>query len=496
MKYPRGSFVVFKKQTEGRCTNINPRNNPITSENVHSIAAELGVKVDESEVEVFSFLLAAAHDTFEELSALPDYHPETDTKTFPRRSVHPGIEDPSLGFPWSYRCDIKSQGPDSEDGSRAPPKTSLKLLSGQNVVVKDNICVAEIPQNNGTDAILPWIPQSDASVVRRILEAGGRIVGTATCEALSCATVSNTAAAGPIYNPLAKGYSAGGSSSGVAALVGRRQDSEEMADEALDIHMGLGADQGGSIRVPAAFCGLVGLKATHGLIPYTGVGNCEPTLDHVGPICRTVWDTALMLEAIAGSDDIDDRQVGAQRHGEIQYSSDLKAWYEKAIAKDCNRPLEGMRAGVIMEGSSAPFMKDEMKDELIRVVKQFEQLGAIVEDVSVPGHVTGRALWMAVCRQSLTSVALGNPAGRRGYYPVGLQERILPWNQEKWDKLPPGMRNEFINGIYEKNAFPTLYGKCMNMTTKCKLTPSLHISGRQVLTFYSNTRVRSAFQEL
>lgn len=113
-------------------------------------------------------------------------------------------------------------------------------------------------------------------------------------------------------------------------------------------------------------------------------------------------------------------------------------------------------------------MKKEMKDEIEGAGQQLRRLGAAVEEISMPGHVTGRALWMAICRQSLTSISLGNPTGRRGYYPVGFQEQMMPWTQEKWDKLPAGMRNEFINGVYEKNNYPHLYGKCMNLALKRK----------------------------
>lgn len=424
----------------------------------------MGFTVDEGEVDTFRVLLAAAHDTFEELSALPDYSPAVETAEFPRRNVRRGSVDAKLGAAWSYRMSIQREGdPGHEETSPAS-----HLLAGMNIVVKDNICVAGIPQHNGSDALRPWTPEADATVITRILEAGGRLVGTATCEALSCATVSNTAAAGAIYNPWAHGYSAGGSSSGVAALVGSQHPLEDDGVK-LDVHMGIGADQGGSIRVPAAFCGLVGLKATHGLIPYTGVVSCEAVMDHVGPMCRTVWDTALILEAIAGRDFVDDRQVGTQLHGAIPYSSRLKDWHQAASAEYGDKPLTGKRIALIKEAIDAPFMTADMKGEVKGVCQQFSSLGASVEEVSLPWHVTGRSLWMAVCRQSLMSIALGNPAGRRGYYPIGFQETMIPWTQEKWDKLPAGMRNEFINGVYEQNNYPTLYAKCMNLTLKRRI---------------------------
>ncbi|KAH8684074.1 amidase signature domain-containing protein [Ilyonectria robusta] len=368
--------------------------NPITDSDVRNIAAKLGFHVEDAEVEPLRLLLTAAHDTFKELSKLEDYNPPLDRQRF-SSSKHPT---------WLT------------DGTSWLP---------MNIVVKDNICVADIRQQNGTDALPSWVPESDATVVTRILECGGRIVGTATCEALSCAT--------------AKGYSAGGSSSGVAGLVGRRKFIEDKG-ERIDVDMGMGADQGGSIRVPAAFCGLVGLKATHGLIPYTGVISCEPVLDHVGPICKTVWDTALLLEAIAGRDGLDDRQSGAHDVGEVPYSTNLDTWYNEATKLHGSKQLSGLKVAILTETIDAPFVTAAMEDEVRAVAGQLEQLGASVEQISMPSHATARSLWMG--------------------------QTLIPWTQSKWDKLPAGMRNEFINGAYEADKYPSLYQKCMNLTIK------------------------------
>jgi len=160
------------------------------------------------------------------------------------------------------------------------------LLVGKTFCLKDNICVAGIPQVNGTEMVSPWIPESDATVVSRILEAGGEIIGTATCENMSHSPSSNTSSTGAVHNPYAEGYSAGGSSSGVGALVGSPKNL---------VGMGIGADQGGSIRIPAAMSGAVGLKPTHGLVPYTGIVSSEAVMDHVGPICKNVMDVAVLL---------------------------------------------------------------------------------------------------------------------------------------------------------------------------------------------------------
>ena len=129
-----------------------------------------------------------------------------------------------------------------------------------------------VPMMNGSATMEGYIPEIDATLVTRILDAGGEIAGKAHCEAFCISGGSHTNVTGPVHNPWRQGYSAGGSSSGSAALVA-----------AGEVDMALGGDQAGSIRIPAAYCGIVGLKATHGLVPYTGIMPIEVTIDHTGP---------------------------------------------------------------------------------------------------------------------------------------------------------------------------------------------------------------------
>src|SRR3979409_104383 len=130
------------------------------------------------------------------------------------------------------------------------------LLSGKKVAIKDNICVSGVPMMNGSVLLEGYVPELDATVVTRILEAGGTIAGKAACEDLCFSGASHTSALGVIRNPHNTAHSAGGSSGGSAALVA-----------AGDVPMALGGDQGGSIRTPSSWCGIYGLKPTWGLVP-------------------------------------------------------------------------------------------------------------------------------------------------------------------------------------------------------------------------------------
>ena len=174
-------------------------------------------------------------------------------------------------------------------------------LKGRKVALKDTICLAGVPMMNGASVLEGYVPEVDATVATRLLDAGAEIVGKTVCEYFSASGGCVTATTGPVVNPRRPGYSAGGSSSGSAAVVANGE-----------VDMAMGGDQAGSIRVPAAYCGVVGLKPTFGLVPYTGIMGLDSTIDHIGPMTETVADNALFLETLAGPDGYDARQRGVR----------------------------------------------------------------------------------------------------------------------------------------------------------------------------------------
>src|SRR6202162_2195957 len=184
-------------------------------------------------------------------------------------------------------------------------KTNIKtgregLLSGKKVAIKDNICVAGVPMMNGSALLEGYVPELDAPVVTRILEAGGTIAGKAACEDLCFSGASHTCATGVIRNPHNPAHSAGGSSGGSAALVA-----------AGEVPMALGGAQGGSIRTPSSWCGIYGLKPTWGLVPTTGSMPISYSVDHCGPMGASVEDVAPLLTVIAGHDGWDTRTISS-----------------------------------------------------------------------------------------------------------------------------------------------------------------------------------------
>ncbi len=253
---------------------------PPTLDDLARIAASFSLSLSPQDLESFRGLIVGMLPSYARLDELTE--PTLPVK-YPRSpGYRPQPEDNPLGA-WYWRTEII--------GAPSGP------LTGKTVAIKDNVCVAGVPMMNGSSVLEGYVPEIDATVVTRILDAGGTILGKAVCEHLCVSGGSHTSDTGPVRNPYDPTRMTGGSSSGSAALV---------ATGAVDL--AIGGDQGGSIRMPSCWCGICGLKPTYGLVPYTGIFPIELTIDHTGPMARTVADVALLLEVIAGPDGLDPRQ--------------------------------------------------------------------------------------------------------------------------------------------------------------------------------------------
>jgi amidase len=308
-------------------------------------------------------------------------------------------------------------------------------LAGRRVAVKDNIAVAGVPMMNGSRAIEGFIPRRDATVVTRLLDAGATIAGKAVCEDLCFSGGSHTSRTGPVRNPWDRSRTAGGSSSGSAALVASGQ-----ADLAL------GGDQGGSIRIPSSFCGTVGHKPTHGLVPYTGAFPIENTLDHLGPITATVRDAALMLGVLAGPDGLDPRQRAAAP------PLDLSA---------LDAGVAGLRVGVLAEGFGVPGLSQPAVDEAVRAaIGTLAAAGAAVSEASIPWHRDAMAVWNVIATDGVvTQMVDGNGFGMNwpGRYDPDLIARYARGRREHADELPETVKATMFAGRYAIDSYHGRY---------------------------------------
>src|SRR5208283_4688517 len=248
-------------------------------------------------------------------------------------------------------------------------------LKGKRVGVKDSVCVAGIPASGGSSVLKGHVAASDATIVSRMLDEGAEIVATLNMDDFALSGDGRTSAYGPTLNPNNPEYCSGGSSSGSGAA---------LYYDWIDIT--IGTDQGGSIRIPASWSGTAGIKPTYALVPYTGVMSIDPSLDHVGPMARTVRDVALMLEVIAGKDPLDPRQqdVPVERYTE-----------------SLDKGVRGLRLGLLREGFENPGAESDVNDAVRAAVARLEKQGAIVEQVSIPEHRDAADLLFAIVPEGM-----------------------------------------------------------------------------------------------
>src|SRR5713101_7429098 len=347
---------------------------------------------------------------------------------YPRTTGHrPGGEENKLNA-WYWKCSIKG----------AP----TGKLAGRKFAIKDNVCVAGIPMKNDTAVLEGYIPDIDATVVARILDAGGEIAGKAVCESLCFSGGSHTSDPMPVHNPHKRGYSAGGSSSGSGALVA-----------AGEVDMAIGGDQGGSIRIPACWCGIAGHKPTYGLVPYTGVFPIELTLDHTGPMARTARDAAQLLEVLAGADGLDPRQPAGLR--------------TEAYTKQLTGHARGLRVGIVKEGFGWPNSEPDVDAMVREAAQRLTRAGATVSELSIPLHRDGIHIWNAIAVEGATELMVaGNSMGTnwKGHYTTSLLDFYGRSRRVRANDLSETVKLVILLGQYMQDNYQgRYYAKAQNL---------------------------------
>jgi amidase len=337
---------------------------PPTREQVTAYAARHHLGLTEAEADQMIAAVSASLDLYTRVEELDEpVVPLRHTYRDPGHAPLAG-EDPYNAF--IRLCEVRG----APDGP----------LAGRTLGVKDCIAVAGVPMTNGGRRTPVAVPTEDAVVVERLLDAGVVVTGKTNLEDLALG-LGEGSAFGAARNPLNPAFATGGSSSGSAAAVA-----------AGLVDLALGADEGGSVRIPAAWCGLVGMKATHGLVPSYGLTYMDHTVDHIGPITKTVADNALMLEVMAGSDWRDPQWVRA---------TPTSGEYAAAAGVG----VEGLRIGVITEALEAAGCTPDVLAAFQAAQKLLADLGAVVTDVSIPLWSDTRAVGMVALGMGLYGMA-------------------------------------------------------------------------------------------
>ena len=397
-----------------------------TPEQIREAAREMGLSLTDADVESYIGLLRPNVAAYNVVDAMPDNLPPV---KYPRTpGSRPRPEDNKHNA-WYVKTTVNG--------------AARGKLKGKTIALKDNIMLAGVPMMNGAATLEGYVPDIDATVVHRILDAGGTIAGKAHCEFYCLSGGSHTNATGPVHNPHKMGYSAGGSSSGSAVLVALGE-----------VDMALGGDQGGSIRMPSSFCGTYGMKPTHGLVPYTGIMPIEIYVDHTGPMTANVADNALLLEVIAGTDDYDPRQYNVKTHP-----------YTKMLEGG----VKDMKIGVVTEGFQQANAEKDVNDKVRAAAKKFEALGATVSEVSIPWHLLAPAIWMPIGVEGLTQTMMygdGYGVSRPDLYVTSLMDFHRNW-RNRANELSETTKLMTLFGTYVRKYYGSrYYGKAMNI---CRL---------------------------
>ncbi|MDL5363671.1 amidase [Halalkalicoccus sp. NIPERK01] len=398
-----------------------------TPEEIDAAAERHHMDLSDEEREDFAAVISETLAGYERLDELPDYRPAVEY-THRDPGYRPGPSEDSLNA-FVTKCEVRG----ADDGP----------LAGYEVGLKDTVNVAGVEMTLGSKLFEGYVPSTDATIVTRLLDAGATITGKLNMEDMAFSGSGELSATGPVLNPRDSAYVAGGSSSGSAAAVG---------SGAVDV--AIGGDQGGSIRIPASWSGIVGHKPTHGLVPYTGIAGLGRSFDHAGPMCSTVEDCARVLDVIAGKDDLDPRQGAVPTED-----------YVGALSDD----PEDVIVGVLEEGFGHETSEGAVDEAVGDALDGFERAGATVRDLSVPMHLDGLAIWTAIATEETTATVDAECVGHygNGFYDVQMADAFGRARRAQADDYLTTLKLTLVLGQYLADEHRgRYYAKAQNLGRK------------------------------
>ncbi len=313
-------------------------------------------------------------------------------------------------------------------------------LAGVPVALKDNLCTTGIPTTCSSKILDGWKPPYDATVVGRLRAAGAIAVGKTNLDEFAMGSSTENSAFGPTKNPHDTTRVPGGSSGGSAAAVA-----------AGFAPIALGSDTGGSIRQPAAFCGIVGAKPTYGAVSRYGLVAFASSLDQIGPFAADVADAALLLEVISGHDPMDSTSIPEP---------------PLVLSDQLDRGVDGLRVGVVKELLDAEGIAPDVLARTKAAMEALESAGAKVEEVSVPAVIYGLSAYYLIAPAEASSNLARYDGVRYGL-------RVdAPTTGEMYDRtrtagFGPEVERRIMLGTYALSAgyYDAFYGKAQKVRT-------------------------------
>ncbi len=315
--------------------------------------------------------------------------------------------------------------------SRRSAGGALGLLAGLPVAVKDLLCTKGQPTTCASKMLEEFVPTYDATVIEKLDSADAIVIGKTNMDEFAMGGSTENSALGQTKNPWDTSRVPGGSSGGAAACVAAK-----MAP------LSLGSDTGGSIRQPASFCGVTGLKPTYGRVSRYGLVAFASSLDQIGPLASSVEDTALLLQAIAGSDERD-----------ATCAPNEVPEYTATVAK----PLEGLKLGIVKE-HFAEGLDSEVGDCVTAAIDVYKALGASVVDIELPHSKYGIATYYIIAPSEASGNLARYDGAHYGYRtsdtsPVeGEGPLVTMYRRSRSEALGPEVKRRIMLGTYALSA--------------------------------------------
>ncbi len=330
-----------------------------------------------------------------------------------------------------------------EIDTKVKKEEELPPLAGLAIAVKDIIATKGIETTCGSRMLKGFYPPYNATVIDKLKEAGAIIIGKTNLDEFAMGSSTENSAFGPTYNPWDLERVPGGSSGGSAAAVA--------ADEAF---IALGTDTGGSIRQPASFCGVVGLKPTYGRVSRYGLIAYASSLDQIGPITKNVSDSALLMRIISGPDNRDSTSV------------DLPV---PDYLKSCQEEIKNIKIGVpreyFVEG-----MNFEVKDVVYQALKLLEELGAKIEEVSLPHTEYSLPTFYLIATAEASSNLARYDGIQYGYRTENYKDLSSMYQRTRSEGFGPEVKRRIMLGTYALSSgyYDAYYLKAQKVRTLIK----------------------------
>ncbi|MDQ1533736.1 MAG: aspartyl-tRNA(Asn)/glutamyl-tRNA(Gln) amidotransferase subunit [Actinomycetota bacterium] len=313
-------------------------------------------------------------------------------------------------------------------------------LAGVPIALKDNLCTRGVATTCSSRILDGWKPPYDATVVERLRAAGAVVVGKTNLDEFAMGSSTENSAFGPTRNPWDPSRVPGGSSGGSAAAVA-----------AGFAPLALGSDTGGSIRQPAALCGVVGAKPTYGTVSRYGLIAFASSLDQIGPLASTVEDAALLLEAIWGHDPCDSTSIALPLAG---------------LRDTLDEGVDGLRVGIVEELTDVDGIASDVRDAVESAGRALEKEGATVERVSLPSSVYGLSAYYLIAPAEASSNLARYDGVRYGLRVDGADVGTM--NASTRDSgFGPEVKRRIMLGTYALSAgyYDAYYGQAQRVRT-------------------------------